>query len=409
MPKRFRVALLIESSRAYGRQLLRGIASFARERGDWVYFHEERSLGDDAPARLKLWRPDGVIARLAGDNLIDQIRRLRIPAVDLYHEEELPGIPGVAVDQDALAEMAVAHFIERGFQNFAYCGFAGVLFSDLRESQFVKRLVGQGRPVHVFRYPPLLALSGLAAVEAHALQYTASLVHWLAELPKPVALLACNDMRGRQVLAACDEAKIAVPDEVAVLGVDNDDVQCELSNPPLSSIDPNAWESGYQSAQLLQLLLDRQKVPDRRHLVSPSRIAVRRSTDILAIADRKVADAVGFVRLHACNGFDGDVMASRLGVSRSTLERWFRRILNHSLTDEIVRVQVNRVAELLLTTNLTLEKIAGRTGFDHVETMSRIFKRRQGLSPGQYRIKQQPHARRTLCDMPSPASLPSSS
>jgi LacI family transcriptional regulator len=387
MPKRFRVALLIESSRTYGRQLLRGIASFAREHGDWAFFHEERSLGDDVPVRLKQWRPDGVIARLAGAKLINQIRRLRVPVVDLFHEEEIKGIPGVAVDQDALAEMAVAHFLERGFQTFAYCGFAGVLFSNLRESSFVRLLAGQGHSVHIFRYPLLPNPPGLAAVETHALQYSARLVRWLGELPKPVALLACNDTRGRQILASCDEAKIAVPDEVAVLGVDNDDVQCELSDPPLSSIDPNAFEMGCQSARLLQRLLEHRQVSNRRHLVFPSRIAVRRSTDVLAIADRSVADAVSFVRLHACDGFDGDTMASRLGVSRSTLERWFRRVLDHSLTDEIVRVQVNRVAELLMTTSLTLEKIADRTGFNHVESMSRIFKKRQGLSPGHYRTK----------------------
>lgn len=387
MSKRFRVALLIESSRAYGRQLLRGIAAFARERGDWAFFHEERSLGDDAPVRLKQWRPDGVIARLAGVKLIDRMRRLGVPIVDLYHEEELKGIPGIAVDQDALAQMAATHFLERGFQNFAYCGFAGVLFSDLREARFASLLTGQGRSFHVFRYPPLPNPRGLAAVEAHALQHSANLVRWLGQLPKPVALLACNDMRGRQVLAACDEAKVTVPEEVAVLGVDNDDVQCELSNPPLSSIDPNAFEMGYQSARLLDRLFVRRRVSSRRHLVAPLRIAVRRSTDVLAIADRSVAEAVSFVRSHACDGFDGDTMAQRLGVSRSTLERWFRRVLNRSLTDETVRVQVNRVVELLTTTNLTLEKIAGRSGFHHVESMSRIFKRRQGLSPGQYRTR----------------------
>jgi LacI family transcriptional regulator len=387
VPKRFRVALLVESSRSYGRQLLRGIASFARERGDWAFFHEERSLGDDVSSRLKQWRPDGVIARLTGAKLVAQLRRLRVPVVDLYREDEVEGIPGVAVDQTALAEMAIAHFLDRGFQTFAYCGFAGVLFSNLRESRFTNLLAERGHAVHVFRYPPLSNPPGLAAVEAHALQHSARLVEWLQELPKPVALLACNDMRGRQVLAACNEAKIAVPDDVAVLGVDNDDVQCELSDPPLSSIDPNAFTMGYEAARLLQRLLERGHASNRRRLVPPSHVAVRRSTDVLVIADRDVAEAVGFVRSHACDGIDGNAVARQLRVSRSTLERWFRRVLGRSLTDELMRVQVNRVAELLTTTNLTLENIADRTGFHHVESMSRIFKRRQGLAPGQYRSK----------------------
>jgi LacI family transcriptional regulator len=387
MSKHFRVALLIESSRAYGRQLLRGIASFAREHGNWTFFHEERSLGDQAPARLKQWRPDGIIARLAGAKLTGQLRHLKVPIVDLYHEDEVKGIPGVVVDQNALIETAIAHFLERGFRTFAYCGFASVLFSDLRESRFVSRLAGQGYQVHVFQYPPLANPEGLAAIEAHALQYSARLAQWLKELPKPVGLLACNDMRGQQILSTCGEAGIAVPDEVAVLGVDNDDVQCDLSSPPLSSIEPNALAIGYEAARLLQRLLDGRPPPRSKTLIEPLRVVTRRSTDVLAIADRHVAEAVRFVREHACDGMSMETMVESLRISRSTLERWLQRVLGHSLAEEIVRVRVNRAAELLMTTHLTVERIARLTGFTHVESMSRIFKRLRGLAPGQYRLK----------------------
>ena len=387
MPKHFRVALLIESSRAYGRQLLRGIASFCREHGNWTFYHEERSLGDQAPARLKQWQPDGIIARLESAKLISLIRRLKVPVVDLYHEDEIKGIPGVVVDQDVLIQKAIAHFRERGFRTFAYCGFARVLFSELRESRFVSQLAGEGHKVHVFQYPPLANPDGLAAIEAHALQYSNRLAQWLKELPKPVGLLACNDMRGRQILATCAEAGIAVPDEVAVLGVDNDDVPCELSNPPLSSINPNAQAIGYEAANLLQRLLDDRSLPRSRIMIEPTRVVTRRSTDVLAIADRHVAEAVRFVREHACDGMSMETMVESLAVSRSTLERWFQRVLGRSLNDEIVRVRVDRAAELLLTTHLTVEKISHLTGFAHVESMGRIFKRRQGLSPGRYRLK----------------------
>jgi LacI family transcriptional regulator len=262
-----------------------------------------------------------------------------------------------------------------------------VLFSELRESQFVSRLAGQGYPVYVFHYPPLGNPNGLAAIEAHAAAQMPRLVQWLKELPKPVGIFACNDMRGQQILAACNKAEIAVPDEVAVLGVDNDDVQCELSNPPLSSIEPNAQSIGYAAARMLQQLLDGQPAPRARVLIEPMRVITRRSTDVLAIADQRVAEAARFVREHACDGMGVDMMVDRLKTSRSTLERWFQRALGRSLTDEILRIRVNRAAELLVTTHLTVEKIACQTGFVHVESMSRIFKRQQGLSPGQYRLK----------------------
>ncbi|MGW8258036.1 MAG: substrate-binding domain-containing protein [Thermoguttaceae bacterium] len=387
MCKPYRIALLIESSRAYGRQLLRGIAAFAQQHGNWTFFHEERSLGDSVPTRLKQWKPDGIIARLASSRQIRQIRRLQVPVVDLFHEDALKAISGIAVDQNALVEMAFSHFLERGFRTFAYCGFASVLFSQLRESRFVSRLAGQGYAVDVFRYPPPVNPDGLATIEAHAMRYSSRLAQWLKELPKPVGLFACNDMRGQQVLAVCNEAGIAVPDEVAVLGVDNDDVQCELSNPPLSSIDPNAQAIGYEAARLLQRLLDGRAAPCKKIVIEPSRVVIRQSTDVLAIADRHVAKAVEFVRMHACDGMDADVVVAQMKISRSTLERWYRSTLGHSLTDEIMRVRVNRAAELLTTTHLKIEAIAHMTGFTHVETMSRIFKRSRGLAPGQYRLK----------------------
>ncbi len=385
MSKHFRVALLIESSRAYGRQLLRGIASFSREHGNWAFLHQERSLGDETPLQLKPWRPDGIIARLAGAEMVREIRRLKVPVVDLFHEDAIRGIPRVSLNQDALVEMAIAHFVERGFQNFAYCGFEDVLFSRLRESRFIARLAEMGYSAQAFHYPRMTGRGGLAAIEAHAMSQSNKLSAWLKKLPKPVGVFACNDMRGHQVLTTCAEAGIAVPDEVAVLGVDNDDVQCELSNPPLSSIEPNAMAIGYEAARLLQKLLGGRGVTRPHVMVDPLRVVTRRSTDVLVIAHSDVADAVRFVRAHACEGIDADAVVQSMKVSRSTLERWFEKVLGHSLTDEIMRVRINRAAELLTTTRLTVEQIAPLVGFVHVETLSRIFKRRQGISPGQYR------------------------
>jgi len=388
--RRFRVAHLIESSRMYGRQLLRGIAAFASEHRNWILFHEEHSLGEEIPLRLRRWRPDGIIAQLAGAKMIRQIRRMKVPVVDLYGEEKIPGVSGILPDADAMIQMAISHFLERGFRNFAYCGFTNVLFSEIREACFVERLAKQGYQAHVFRYPPLAKPKGLAAVEAHARQYSAQLAKWLRNLPKPVGLLACDDTRGQQILFVCNEAGIAVPDEVGVLGIDNDDVQCELSTPSLSSIDPNVQAIGYKAASLLHQLLNGQPTCSDcsdKLLVSPLRVVARHSTDVLAFADPEVAEVVRFVREHAFDGMSLEAMTAHLKISRSTIERWLHRSLGRSFVEEIMRVRINRVAELLLTTNLKVEKIAHLSGFPHVASMSRMFKKVQGLSPGQYRLK----------------------
>ena len=385
MSGRLRVALLIESSRSYGRQLLKGIAAYARTRGGWTFFHEERALGDPIPPRLKQWKPDGIIARLNGAEMARQFRRMRLPTVDLYLEQETQGIPGVVVDQNTLVDMAIDHFLERGFKNFAYCGFAGVLFSDLRADCFVKRLAERGLRGDVFSYPVMPHQAGLASIEAHAMRYADELVAWLHGLPKPLALLACNDMRGQQVLSICAEADIAVPDHVAVLGVDNDDVQCEICNPPLSSVDPNAEQIGYRAARLLEQMMRGEAPPPARVLVPAKGVVVRRSTDVLAVDHRDAAEAIRIVRQGACGRIGIEDVMRRVSVSRSTLERWFEKYLGRSPTAEMMRVQVQRVQELLRTTNFTLSEIARLAGFTHVESMQRIFKRMVGQTPGQYR------------------------
>jgi LacI family transcriptional regulator len=385
MSECLRVALLIESSRTSGRQFLRGIATYARSHGPWTFFHEERALGDPVPPRLKQWKPHGIIVRLTGAKLIRQIRQMNVPAVDLYREDETPDIPGVAVDQNALIRMAVGHFLERGFKNFAYCGFTNVLFSELRADCFVKHLAERGLQGKVFSYPGLRPRAGLAAIEAHAMQYADQLIDWIGRQPKPLALLACNDERAQQVLTLCRQVGIAVPDQVAVLGVDNDDVECELCAPPLSSIDPNFEQIGYQAAELLEGMMKGRVPPPSRILVPALCVVARRSTDVLAVDDADAAEAIRFVRARACRGISIEDVMSHVSASRSTVQRWFEKHLGRSPAVEIARVQVQHVQESLRTTSMTLEEIARCTGFAHVESMQRTFKRTVGLTPGQYR------------------------
>jgi LacI family transcriptional regulator len=385
MPHILRIALLIESSRMYGRELLRGIAAYARQAGPWLFFHEERALADPLPTALADWAPDGILVRLAGEKLTRQIRNLHLPTVDLYHEDETQDIPGVTVDQDLLVQQAIRHFQERGFQNYAYCGLTEVLFSEIREASFAQQLKPKGIQPQVFRHPPPGGRRSLAAVEAHAARFNAKLAQWLRGLPKPVALMACNDMRAYQVLNVCHAQGIAVPEEVAVLGVDNDLIQCELSNPPLSSVDPNAVRVGYEAAALLHRLIQGQPKPNRRRLVEPRGVVPRRSTDVLAIPDPDAAKAIRTLRLHALERLDFQKILRELDISRSTLERWFHRYLGHSVTTEVHTLRLKRIQELLLGAPHSLEHIAYLCGFLHVETMSRIFKRQVGMTPGEYR------------------------
>lgn len=385
MTDRLRIGLLIESSRGYGRELLRGIAAYGRTHGSWVFYHEERDLGAPLPKNLAQWRPHGIIARLTSVKQARQVRQLNVPTVDLYQEEPAAQVPGITIRPETLSRLAADHFLQRGFTHFAYCGFPGVPFSDYRAKAFVEYLAQHDYQADVFACSHLPRTAGLAAIEAHVMRQSALLARWLRGLPKPVGLMACNDMRAMQVLAVCSENGVAVPDDVAVLGVDNDDVQCELANPPLSSIDPNVARIGYEAAALLHRLIRGEHPSPPRLLVEPAGVITRRSTDVLAIPDRDAAEAVRLLREHACDGMEVETILSRLSVSRSTLERWFRKWLGRSPSAEIVRVRLHRVKELLAGTDLPLEEIARVAGFHYVESMCRIMKRTAGQTPGEFR------------------------
>ncbi|HBO42341.1 MAG TPA: XylR family transcriptional regulator [Planctomycetaceae bacterium] len=390
MTKRRRVALLIESSRAFGRDLLRGIATYARAHEHWAFFHQERAVRDPAPARLADWRADGIIARIETTKHIEQIRRLGVPVVDVFGLHRLDGIPSVEVDQEAVVRLAIEHLRERNLPHFAFCGYPGLFFSDARSRLFVRLLAEAGHDVHVYETTRQRPNTGLSRVEMRSLRCAAHLAAWVKSLPKPTGLMACNDMRALQVLEACAEQRIAVPDEVAVIGVDNDAVQCELCDPPLSSVDPAARQVGYEAAALLDRMLSGRKPVTNPILIKPSVVVARQSTAVLAVSDPHVADAVRFMHARCCEPIRTADVARHAGVSRSTLERRFTRSLGRSPSAELARMRLERVRELLQHTDLSLRAIADRAGFDHVESMCRLFKKHAGQTPGAYRRQAPP-------------------
>jgi LacI family transcriptional regulator len=385
--KRPRVALLVESTRGYGRGLLAGIASFVRQQGPWTLYWQERGLRDPPPRWLRDWDGDGVIARVATPQLARVLRALRLPTVDLYGWLPKGEWPCLRSDNARVARLAADHLLERGFRHIAYCGFKGVNYSEERLPLFRQCITEAGLPCHVYQYPPFPLSTDLAAREQQGVLYQDDLACWLRGLPKPVALLACNDICGQQVLSACREIGLLVPDQVAVLGVDNDDVLCNLSDPPLSSVDLNCTRIGFEAAALLAWLLGGRRAARQTILLEPRGIVTRRSTDVLSIEDAEIAEAVRLIRARACAGLTvADLLAS-CSLSASSLERRFTRLLGRSPKAEIIRVRLQRVVELLAEPDLSLAAIAARTGFKHPEYLSAAFKNRFGMSPGQYRSR----------------------
>ncbi len=375
------IALLIETSRAYGRGLLRGVTRYLHEHPHWSIYVEPRGLDDPAPRWLKNWKGDGILARINNRAMADAVMRTGIPVVDLRGALEDLGLPFIGIDNEVVSRMAADHLMDRGLRTFAFVGAPRKYnrFIDLRSDCFAHRIRTAGFPCEVYQHP-VHKKRGVSWDEEQD-----NLTHWLKSLPKPLGLMACHDEWGQQVLDACRRAELAVPDQVAVVGVDNDLLLCGLSDPPLTSVDVNAEQIGHDAAAMLDRMMGGQAPPKEPIYIRPRGVVTRRSTDILAIGDRLTADAVRFIREHFHEGITVEDMIHAVPLSRSVLERRFKRWLGRSPKSEIIRLQVERACTLLVETNLPLATVAQLSGFRHAKYLSEVFRKRTGHTPSQYR------------------------
>jgi len=379
MNKPPQVALIIESSVSYGRSILQGIARYISSHHQWSVFLEQHELGTPPPTWLASSHWDGILCRPTDIALAKRLKRMKMPVVDLNDLHENLKLPWVGSNHKAIGRLGARHFKERGFHHFAFCGFSNELWAMQRREGFREVAEKENLPILLYESP----WRG-----SDVSRWDLEIEHigkWLADLPKPIGVMACNDARALHLLNACHQTGVLVPEEVAVLGVDNEEIFCELCNPALSSVAPDAERIGYQAAELLDQLMSGQSPPSHRILIDPLHIVTRRSSDTLAIKDRTVAAALRFISEQALHGCTVTDVVKFVRVSRSFLERRFRQHLKRSPQAEIRRVQGSRIKQLLTETDFTLERISELSGFEHPEYMSVVFKRLFGQTPGQYR------------------------
>jgi len=373
------ILLIIETSLAYGRGVLQGISRYVVAHRPWSMYLDQRELLAQPPAWLESWEGDGIICRSTTRELATHIRRMHIPIVDLCDVYDDLGLPRISTNHHAVGQMAAAHLLERGFRQFAFCGFSGHDWSLRRRDGFLDAMREAGCECALFESP-------WETTRDHSWEeQQQGIGDWLSQLPKPLGVLASNDLRGQQVLDACRREDLAVPEAVAVIGVDNDDLLCGLCAPPLSSVILNSQRVGYEAAAMLDRLM--RETPDEPpHLsIEPLGVMTRQSTDVLAIDDPLVASAVKYIREHACQGIAVEDVLKHVPLSRSILEKRFRKFLKRSPQEEIRNVQLKRIKELLAKTDLSLEQIAHLAGYEHSEYMSVVFKREVGQTPGNFR------------------------
>lgn len=370
------MALLIETSNGYSRKVLAGVYEHMRAGGHWATFLQEHGRGAPPLKELARWKGDGIIARIETPETARVIERLGIPTIDISAARLLPQVPYVETDDAQISRLAVRHFVESGFQHFAYCGENRFQWSENRRRHFEVALAEHGRSVHVFDD---------ASRQVTDTEQTLSRIgDWLIGLPKPVAVFACYDGRGRQVIDECHRVGLRMPEDVAVLGVDDDELLCSLMTPPLSSIIPDAHGAGWLAGELLDRLIDGESI-DIEHLLPPLGVAVRRSTDLLAVDDPLVATAVSYIRTNVHRGIKPEDVVAAVDATRKTLDQAFVRRLGRTIHDAIQDVQFRLVEQLLFESDLKLAAIAARCGFKHPEYMTVAFTRRHGVSPSEWR------------------------
>jgi LacI family transcriptional regulator len=380
MRSRKKVALLIETSNGYARELLQGIRAWQREYGAWAIRLSEHSRGTAVPGWFRDWRGDGVIARVENPGIAAALQKMGLPVVDVSAALAQTPFPRVATDSKAVTLLAAEHLREQGFRHFAYCGDARFLWSVRLSDFFRDSVLALGGTCAFFP-------SHLRATDNAAEAEIAAIARWLKKLRKPVGVLACYDVRGQQVLEACKLAGLGVPVDVAVLGVHNDELLCELCDPPLSSVIPNARRAGYEAAAVLARMMAGEKVAATVRLISPLGVSARPSTDVVTVNDAPVAAAVRYIREHALRGIGVEDVLRAVPMSRTLLERRFRRMLGQSPGAHILKVRIEHVKTLLATTGLPIGAIAERGGFEHAEYLSVAFRRETGMTPTKYRAK----------------------
>lgn len=374
-----RVALLIPAWSDYGRGLIEGVWEYAQQHGPWL-LEMQPGEPDENTAIPRGWSGDGVIASIHTRRLAAKLNALCVPVVNVSGSvREGVDFPRVTSNADAVMRMAVAHLREKGLKHLAFCGEPQRPFIDFWTDAFRRVMAEDGAEAVV--YQPSARIGPKAGLEARQNDRR----RWIESLPKPVGIIGWATGICRYLAIACTEASIKVPEQVAILSLETEDLLGRVVHPPLSGVDIPIRRIGYEAAaQLDRLLRGEPADPHEIHL-PPLGVTTRQSTDLVACSDPQVQQVLRFIRDHAHEGIDVRSVLKAVPMARRSLERRFQELLGRSPAEEIRRVKIDRVRHLLSTTRMSIPDIAEACGFKYVEHMIPVFKKHHGNTPSRYR------------------------
>ncbi|MEM1166112.1 MAG: DNA-binding transcriptional regulator [Planctomycetota bacterium] len=380
------VAVLVDTATGWGRRLIEGVHAYVRSTTRWRVWIDAHGR-EDALRLPEGWAGDGVIARINSEPMARHLEDAGVPVINVS-SIELDGVrnfPRVTLDTAATARLAFEHFAERGFRSFGYCGPSRLAYVSQLVSAFERVVRTKGHTCDVFD-----PSGGEHDDIAWGAQIMA-LCRWIETLPKPVAILCWATFRAQEVLEACFRLGVDVPEEVAVLAGDDDDLICDITFPPLSGVVTPSEQIGLKAAELLQKLMMGEPEPERALELLPIGVMTRQSTDTLAIDDEPVAQAVRFIRENSTRPIQVADILKKVPVSRRVLERRFAQVLGRSPAEEIRRIRLAHAARLLIHTDLPIPEVAARSGLGTPQYLGRLFGRYYDMSPRRFRDQARAH------------------
>ena len=382
-----RVIFLTDFSEAYARELLLGMARYAHDTAQaWSLCRLPLSIRDKFGIEAVVeWavrmKADAVIGQFYNTDNVELFRKNGIIAIAQDFKKRFTTIPNITGPHYSAGRMAAEYFLQKGFRNFAFYGTRGIDFSDERCQGF-RETIEAANPEFTF--------SSLRGSAQNDLWYydSTQLITWLQSLPKPVAIMACDDNHAYHITEACQQGegggRLRIPDDIAVLGVDNDETICRLSSPNLSSLNQNIEQGGYDVAQLIDRILRDPSTPREDVMVQPTHIVTRQSTDIYANNDQHIAEVLKYIHENISQKITVDELVELVPLSRRLLETRFKRSMGTSIYDYILQTRIEKVAQLLCE-GMSVSEAAIELGFSDIKNLSRMFRQQRGMTPSEYR------------------------
>lgn len=387
MKKQVNIGVCVEHLRGSGRRVCEGMAAYAATRPNWHL----QMLDSEALDEKELRRYDGFIWDVTDRRLARKLGKSGKPVIDMVNDGKYDGTISVGADHAACGQLAARYFIVRKFMSFAFCGWKGLRFSDARGSAFAhalnlnrfacERYVSDSNGMKTF------VRENVFKEQLKLPDDAPSILRWLRKLRTPCGLFCANDLRAWQVAEICRRNRISVPNEIAILGADNDTLVCSFSSPSISSVDTAAFRIGYIAVETLASVVEGRVRADRVREVKvpPLEIESRGSSEVFPVEPGWLADALVFIRANVVKGLTADDVVKHVGLSYSTVEGAFRQVLGLTIQKEIMATRLDYAEHMLKATSLSLSEIAKRAGFRSQQYFNKCFFGRHGVSPGGWR------------------------